>query len=312
MSARAVVDYLNTLRHIQHSVHITCILARHIASSRTSLAGHRVLFNQTRLRNEPIATPPNTSTPTTFVPVGCKVISSPICPDTPKHFGQTINTPFASDWLDALFQNYSKMLTTGTFSAPMLCSQLPPGKSILHPRIACHVEETSTPHQYDLYARTCADGSTQQEYIDFTDSIDSIRVLLNIAASSGLTIRLLDVSNAFQNSIIFDATERVYISLPPLFLEWFKHQWPDFPLPSQNPKDLILQCLKTIQGTQDAGRRWYILLSGCLFELKMVRSSMDHGVFIWSFNGVETCYLALATDDILFLSKTRAPFLTLH
>lgn len=129
------------------------------------------------------------------------------------------------------------MLTTGTFSAPMLCSQLPPGKSILRPRIACHVEETSTPHQYDLYARTCADGSTQQEYIDFTDSIDSIHVLLNIAASSSLTISILDVSNAFQNSIIFDATERVYISLPPLFLEWFKHQWPDFPLPSQNPKE---------------------------------------------------------------------------
>jgi hypothetical protein len=226
--------------------------------------------------------------------------------------------PFASDWRDALFQNYSKMQTTGTFSAPMLRSNVPSHKTILHPRISCRVKDTSTPHQYDLYARTCADGSVQQEYIDFTDSyspvasIESIRVLLNLAASNGLLVSILDISNAFQNSIIFDDSEHVYMSLPPLYLEWFKHQWPDFTLPSMNPKELVLQCLKTIQGTRDAGRRWYILLSGCLIQLKFVRSSTDHGVFTWFFNDVELCYLALATDDILFLSKTRSPFLFLR
>jgi hypothetical protein len=44
----------------------------------------------------------------------------------------------------------------------------------------------------------------------------------------------------------------------------------------------------------------------------MIRSSTDHGVFTWSFHDTEQCYLALATDDILFLSKTRSPFLTLR
>ncbi len=87
------------------------------------------------------------------------------------------------------------------------------------------------------------------------------------------------------------------MSLPPLFC----HQWPDFPLPSMNQKELVLQCLKTIQGTRDAGHRWYILLSGCLFELKMVWSYTNHGIFVWICND-EWCYLALATDDILFLS----------
>lgn len=225
---------------------------------------------------------------------------------------------FASDWRDALFQNYIKMQTTGTFSTPMLRSEVPPNKTILRPRIACRVKDTSTPHQYDLYARTCADGSVQQEYINFTDSyspvasIESIRVLLNVAASNGLIVSILDISNAFQNSIIFDTTEKVYMSLPPLYLEWFKHQWPDYSLPSLNLKELVLQCLKTIQGTHDAGRHWYILLSGCLLELKFVHSSTDHGIFTWSFNNMELCNLALATDDILFISKTRTPFLFLR
>ena len=86
-------------------------------------------------------------------------------------------------------------------------------------------------------------------------------------------ISILDISNAFQNSIIFDATERVYLSLPPLYLAWFRQQWPDYDLPSITTKDLVLQCLKCIQGTRDAGQRWYELLMGCLLGLKMVRCS---------------------------------------
>jgi hypothetical protein len=77
-------------------------------------------------------------------------------------------------------------------------------------------------------------------------SIERIRVLLNIAASSNLLVSVLDISNAFQNSIIFVTAESVFISLPPLYLEWFRSQWPDYTLPSLNPKELVLQCLKTL------------------------------------------------------------------
>ncbi len=42
----------------------------------------------------------------------------------------------------------------------------------------------------------------------------------------------------------------------------------------------------------------------------MLRSSIDHGIFIWKWND-ETCYLALETDDILLACPTRAPFLHL-
>jgi hypothetical protein len=37
---------------------------------------------------------------------------------------------------------------------------------------------------------------------------------LNLAASEGLLISIIDISNAFQNSIIFDATERMSLSIP--------------------------------------------------------------------------------------------------
>ncbi len=175
--------------------------------------------------------------------------------------------PFAADWCDTLFQNYDKMMKTGTFSAPLLHSLVPPDKAVLCPHVACKVKDTSIPHQYDLYARTCADGSTQKEYIDFQDSyspiasIDSIHILLNLAASSRLILSILDTSNVFQNSYIFDASEPVYISLPPLYFDWLKQQWPDFVLPTINPQELVLQCLKSIQGARDV----FILLPIMVF-----------------------------------------------
>jgi len=315
MTAPAVIQYLKSTQHATNTTYVQAIFARRIANHRTSLSNNRAIFNQIRLISNQTTTVDSTSS-SIIAPVGLKVISSPVKPDTPNHFGATYHSPFASDWKDALFQNYNKMLASGTFSAPLLRSSVPAHKTILRPRVVLKVKDTSVPNQYDLYARTCADGSTQRENIDFTDSyspvasIDSLRLLLNLAASEGLLISIIDISNAFQNSIIFDATERVFLSLPPLYLDWFRQQWPDFNLPSLNVKDLVIQCLKCIQGTRDAGQRWYKLLSGCLLSLKMIRCSCDHGIFIWHLSD-ETCYIALETDDLLFLSKTRQPFLRL-
>jgi hypothetical protein len=87
-------------------------------------------------------------------------------------------------------------------------------------------------------------------------------------------------------------------------------KWPDFVLPSNIAKELVIQCLKSIQGTRDASQQWHKLLSGCLFELHCVCCSGDHGVFILV-TASETCFIALATDNLLFISKTRAPFLVL-
>ncbi len=114
-----------------------------------------------------------------------------------------------------------------------------------------------------------------KENMIFTDSYSpvagnySIRTLLNISAAKGLTVRVLDISNALQNAIIFDPSEWTYLSLPPFYLEWFQQQWPAYVLPSSNTKDLVIPCLKSIQGTRDAGRRWYTLPSGRFIKFCM-------------------------------------------
>jgi hypothetical protein len=142
MRATNVIEYLKSIQQPNTTTYVPAIFARRLASHRMSLAGNRVVFNQIRLFSIPS---PMTSidSPPIAVPAGLKVVASPVRPDTPSHFGKTYRSPFASDWKDALFQNYNKMLASGTFSAPLLHTEGPSNKTILCPCVACHVKDTS-------------------------------------------------------------------------------------------------------------------------------------------------------------------------
>jgi hypothetical protein len=181
------------------------------------------------------------------------------------------------------------MINSGTWSAPILPSLVPPTKTTLPPRVTFKVKTTDVNNTYELYCCTCANGANMKENIDFTNSYSpvgsnsSICLLLSLAASRHWILNVLDTSNAFQTSI-FDPSEGTYLSLPPFHLEWFKAQWPDYKLPSKNIKDLVLQCLCAIQGTKDAGNRCYALLCKTLLNLGLQRTSIDHGVFTWNYN----------------------------
>jgi len=212
---------------------------------------------------------------------------TPTRPCAPNHIGELTNNPFYSDWKSSLFQNYDKMLAAGTWSAPILKSAAPSGKTILRNRVTFKVKDTDQPNTYELYSRTCVDGSPMKENIDYNNSyspvgsIDSIHLLLAIAASRKLKLNVLDTSNAFQTNVVFDPDDRTYITLRPFYLEWFCHNWPNYPLPSLLSKDLVIQCLRIIQGRKDAGNRFYALLKAKLMDIGMHVSRLDHGVFLW-------------------------------
>ena len=57
-----------------------------------------------------------------------------------------------------------------TFSAQYLCSSFPPDTKILRPRITFRVKTTDFESQYNIYYRTCTDGSFVLEEVDLTVS----------------------------------------------------------------------------------------------------------------------------------------------
>ena len=132
------------------------------------------------------------------------------------------------------------MATSTTFSAPFLLSSLPPDTKIFRPRIYFRVKTTNIDNQYDLYSRTYADGSSMVEVVDFTLSyapvsgIHSLCISIAIDSAEVLILFVLDIPSAFHNTILPNPAERFYLSLPYIYLDWYKRKCPEHILASSN------------------------------------------------------------------------------
>ena len=126
---------------------------------------------------------------------------------------------------------------------------------------------------------------------------------------------LYDVSNTFQTNVIDDPSKRHFLRLPPLYQQWFKQRCPIHLLHSScdDWKQLVMQTLRNLQGTKDAGHEWYQLLSKIFHNLGMTPNTMCKGVFVWKnidSQKHDHGYLILATDDILLATNsTKATML---
>ena len=97
------------------------------------------------------------------------------------------------------------------------------------------------------------------------------------------------------------------MSIPTMYLEWFRARFPNHPLAKcRNSKELVMQSLRNIQGTKDAGFEWYQLLAKIFKDLGWKANSVCKGVWVYLKNDVKA-YLLLATDDILYMSKSEGP-----
>ena len=91
-----------------------------------------------------------------------------------------------------------------------------------------------------------------------------------------LTARILDVSNAFQNKNV-TINERVCVSPPPYYLDWFERSCPNVPL-NLDDGTFCLQCMNGIQGTNTSGIQWNIILDAVVTIIKYKKSTIDHAI----------------------------------
>ena len=159
---------------------------------RTNLQENRSIFNQIRHIQE----------------IGETLISLPTKPSTPYHIGYVVNIPLRFDWYYSIFFNDEKMEKSTTSSAPFLLSSLSSDTKIIRPMIYFRVKITDIENQYDIYDRTCEDGSSIIEGVGFTVSyapvsgIRSLCIIIAIASEKRQIIFVLDISNDFQNIIL--------------------------------------------------------------------------------------------------------------
>jgi hypothetical protein len=118
-------------------------------------------------------------------------------------------------------------------------------------------------------ARLVAKGYAQRAGIDFEEvfapvaRLDSVRVLLAIAAHHNWEVHHLDVKSAFLNG---DLEEEVYVSQPPGFI-------------IDGMEGKVLRLKKALYGLRQAPRAWNAKLDNTLLSLGFTRSPSEHAVY---------------------------------
>ena len=135
---------------------------------------------------------------------------------------------------------------------------------------------------------------------------ESFRINIAIVAMHRPTARILDVSNAFQNKNV-PIHERVCVSPPPYYLDWFEISYPNVTL-NRDDGTFFLQCMNGIQVTNPARRQWNRLLDEAVTILKYKRSTIDHAIYINFFDDITVSYLTVSTDDVLNTTNNENAF----
>jgi hypothetical protein len=95
-------------------------------TTRTCLEENRALFKQIQFSRQDNIVSSNSAAFISFTcntppaPQVMKLIFSPIRPKAPAHMGEFNTTTHKAEWKESMFENYEKMDTSGTLTAPIL------------------------------------------------------------------------------------------------------------------------------------------------------------------------------------------------
>jgi hypothetical protein len=137
-------------------------------------------------------------------------------------------------------------------------------------------------------ARLVAKGYVQRPGIDFDEvfapvaRLESVRLLLAIAAHFGWGVHHMDVKSAFLNG---ELQEEVYVQQPPGFVD-SKH------------KHKVLRLRKALYGLRQAPRAWNQKLDSSLLGLGFKRCVNEHGMYIRG-NGTARLIVGVYVDDLI-------------
>lgn len=157
------------------------------------------------------------------------------------------------------------------------------------------VRENDSNHQQWHKSRLVANGISQEEGIDFTETFSpvvkpaTIRTVLHLALAQSWPINQLDVQNAFLHGTL---EETVYMFQPPGFVDPTK------------PKH-VCKLKRSIYGLKQAPRAWNARFVSFITSHGFIQSKSDASLFIYN-KEKNRAYLLLYVDDIIITANTNA------
>nr|CAH66624.1 OSIGBa0115A19.5 [Oryza sativa] len=137
-------------------------------------------------------------------------------------------------------------------------------------------------------ARLVAKGYVQQQGIDFEEvfapvaRMETVRLLIAVAANKGWEIHHMDVKSAFLNG---DLEEEVYVVQPPGFIE-------------KGKEGQVLRLKKALYGLKQAPRAWNAKLHNTLISLNFIKSETESAVYVRG-TGSSRLIVGVYVDDLI-------------
>lgn len=186
--------------------------------------------------------------------------------------------------LEAVERNKTWELTT-----------LPPGHMPIGLKWVYKLKKDTSGNVVKYKARIVAKGYVQRRGIDFEEifapvtRLETVRLLLALAAKNKWEVHHLDVKTAFLNGEI---EEEVYVTQPEGFVKKDREQ-------------MVYKLIKALYGLRQAPRAWYAKLNKCLEELGFARCPYEHAVYTKKI-GEETLIVAVYVDDLLITGTQKS------
>ena len=138
-------------------------------------------------------------------------------------------------------------------------------------------------------ARLVAKGYAQREGVDFEEvfapvaRIETVRLIIALAAKSGWKVHHMDVKSAFLNG---DLIEEVYVQQPPGFVV-------------ENGSGKVLKLRKALYGLRQAPRAWNARLDKELLRLGFEKNPHEHAVYRRGDSSGNFLIVGVYVDDLV-------------
>jgi hypothetical protein len=193
------------------------------------------------------------------------------------------------EWRDAMIEEMASIEQNQTWSLV----ELPAGHRAIGLKWVFKIKKDEHGNVSKYKARLVAKGYVQRQGIDYEEvfapivRMESVRVLLAVAAHGSWPVHHMDVKSAFLNG---DLAEEVYVQQPPGFI-------------ATGHERMVLKLHKALYGLKQAPRAWNAKLDSSLLTLGFSRSECEHGLYTRG-NGESRLVVGIYVDDLIITGKS--------
>lgn len=201
--------------------------------------------------------------------------------EEPENFEQATKEPV---WKKAMQSEMNAIEKNKTW----ILTDLPPERKAISLKWVYKLKKNTDGEIVKYKARIVARGFVQKKGVDFEEvfalvtRLETVRLLLALAAKNGWEVHHLDIKSAFLNG---DLIEEVYVSQPEGFV-------------NEKKRHKVYRLLKALYGLRQAPRAWYARLNKCLKDFGFSKCPYKHAVYTKR-EGDEFLIVAVYVDDLL-------------